>query len=39
MTELGYLPMGGGPEAMADLQRRDLATMEALVRLTGASAD
>lgn len=39
MTELGYLPVGGGPEAMADLQRRDLATMEALVRLTGASAD
>ena len=39
MTELGYLPVGGGPEDMADLQRRDLATMEALVRLTGASAD
>lgn len=39
MTDLGYLPVGGGPEAMADLQRRDLATMEALVRLTGASAD
>ncbi|MBR0652298.1 tripartite tricarboxylate transporter substrate binding protein [Roseomonas terrae] len=39
MTDLGYLPVGGGPEAMADMQRRDLATMEALVRLTGASAD
>jgi tripartite-type tricarboxylate transporter receptor subunit TctC len=39
MTELGYLPMGGDAEAMADLQRRDLALMEELVRLTGASAD
>jgi tripartite-type tricarboxylate transporter receptor subunit TctC len=39
MTALGYLPVGGGPEQMADLQRRDLATMEELVRLTGASAD
>jgi tripartite-type tricarboxylate transporter receptor subunit TctC len=39
MTELGYLPVGGGAEAMADMQRRDLATMESLVRLTGASAD
>ncbi|MBW6397126.1 tripartite tricarboxylate transporter substrate binding protein [Roseomonas sp. HJA6] len=39
MTSLGYLPVGGGPEQMADMQRRDLATMEALVRLTGASAD
>jgi tripartite-type tricarboxylate transporter receptor subunit TctC len=39
MTELGYLPVGGGAEAMAELQRRDLAAMEELVRLTGASAD
>ncbi|BDG73279.1 Bug family tripartite tricarboxylate transporter substrate binding protein [Roseomonas fluvialis] len=39
MTELGYLPVGGDAEAMADLQRRDLALMEELVRLTGASAD
>ncbi|WP_198371506.1 Bug family tripartite tricarboxylate transporter substrate binding protein [Roseomonas rosulenta] len=39
MLELGYLPVGGGAEAMADLQRRDLALMEELVRLTGASAD
>ncbi|NMJ39823.1 tripartite tricarboxylate transporter substrate binding protein [Roseomonas sp. JC162] len=39
MTSLGYLPVGGGPEAMADLQRRDLVLMEELVRLTGASAD
>jgi tripartite-type tricarboxylate transporter receptor subunit TctC len=39
MVELGYLPVGGDAEAMADLQRRDLALMEELVRLTGASAD
>jgi tripartite-type tricarboxylate transporter receptor subunit TctC len=39
MVSLGYLPVGGSAEAMADLQRRDMATMEALVRLTGASAD
>jgi tripartite-type tricarboxylate transporter receptor subunit TctC len=39
MTELGYLPMGGGAEQMAELQRRDVALMEELVRLTGASAD
>lgn len=39
MMSLGYLPVGGGPEQMADMQRRDLATMEELVRITGASAD
>ena len=39
MLELGYLPMGGDAEAMADLQRRDLAVHQELVRITGASAD
>lgn len=39
MAELGHLPMGGGPGEMTDLQHRDLATMEQLVRVTGASAD
>ena len=39
MTELGYLPVGGSAEDMANLQRRDVALMEELVRLTGASAD
>jgi tripartite-type tricarboxylate transporter receptor subunit TctC len=39
MEGLGYLPVGGGPEQLADIQRRDVALMEELVRLTGASAD
>ncbi len=39
MASLGYLPVGGGPEEMARTQRRDLATMQELVRITGASAD
>jgi len=39
MVELGYLPVGGDAEQMAELQRRDVALMEELVRLTGASAD
>ncbi len=39
MLDLGYIPVGGDAEAMAALQRRDLALMEELVRITGASAD
>jgi tripartite-type tricarboxylate transporter receptor subunit TctC len=39
MIALGYLPMGGSAEDMAALQRSDVALMEELVRLTGASAD
>ncbi len=39
MLELGYLPVGGNAEAMADLQRRDLIVHQELVRITGASAD
>lgn len=39
MEGLGYLPVGGGPEQLAEIQRRDVALMEELVRLTGASAD
>ncbi len=36
MTALGYLPVGGSAEDMANVQRRDYALMEELVRLTGA---
>jgi hypothetical protein len=39
MVSLGYLPLGGSAEDMASVQRRDVALMEELVRLTGASAD
>ena len=39
MVSLGYLPVGGSAAQMAELQRRDVALMEELVRLTGASAN
>jgi tripartite-type tricarboxylate transporter receptor subunit TctC len=39
MVALGYLPVGGDAEQMADFQGRDVALTEELVRLTGASAD
>ena len=39
MVSLGYLPVGGSAEQMAELQRRDVALMEELVRPTGATAD
>jgi tripartite-type tricarboxylate transporter receptor subunit TctC len=39
MVSLGYLPVGGSAEDMGTLQRSDVALMEELVRLTGASAD
>lgn len=39
MVSLGYLPLGGSAEDMASLQHRDVALMQELVRLTGASAD
>jgi tripartite-type tricarboxylate transporter receptor subunit TctC len=35
LEDLGYLPVGGSSEEMADLQRRDVALMEELARLTG----
>ena len=35
MQELGYIPVGGGAQEMADVQKKDLALMEELARLTG----
>lgn len=35
MEELGYIPVGGTAQDMAEAQRRDVAAMEELARLTG----
>jgi tripartite-type tricarboxylate transporter receptor subunit TctC len=39
LEQLGYIPVGGTAEALAERQRLDYAQMEELVRLTGATAD
>ena len=39
LEQLGYIPVGGTAAALAERQRLDVAQMEALVRLTGATAD
>lgn len=39
LEQLGYIPVGGGAEALAERQRLDYSVMEELVRLTGASAE
>ncbi|MDB5414675.1 MAG: hypothetical protein JWR10_3010 [Rubritepida sp.] len=39
LETLGYMPVGGPPEAMAEMQRQDVILMEELVKLTGATGD
>ncbi|MBS7812829.1 Bug family tripartite tricarboxylate transporter substrate binding protein [Roseococcus pinisoli] len=39
LEQLGYIPVGGTAEALAERQRVDYALMEELVRVTGATAE